>query len=458
MIALAIALFTLAALVMVVWAGVSTHRSISKLYQEKELLESLPTGYAEGVDATPDAEVMRLCTEGKTRKGVGVAEQALCSVLMFQTGSPPDNATLDATVLGLRALEALDGSSPMTLELLSNFAKSAPDFLRSHLDQGVGGAKCHIRSYPNVYGSYYFLDGLNLYYRLTEKNRLDSTPLTFDHFKDFVGLPNAKKFVEFIEYCQVDLAGQAVAFSETPGSPIGTITTGGAIQILCNLLSDHDLVVYGLVENLTNKITKVASYIDMCKQIQSLKDGEDACGFSNNIGYSRPQTVSTRHALKTYSTISILAPWLNVSWTIPQLDASAIAKFYSLCKDNHGFSRIPYEPASVYYTDQVLCSSRYYPFTEKPQELRSLVEYKATLEFVASSLYSGGFGFERESYPNIYATRAAGHIIVNMRKLYNENERDPRREEKIISQVRNALCAHFDVRTGLAVGYRPIQR
>jgi hypothetical protein len=304
-----------------------------------------------------------------------------------------------------------------------------------------------------MYATYYFIQGVKFFLSVNLEE-----PLTYQKLAYFIGKMKARKLVDFIEHCEYEIDEDTEAFSETPGGPIGTITTGGAAQILLDIgLDERPSVPY--FEGLGNKAQKAARFVTMCKLSLS-RNGLGPVGFVNELGSQKAQTISTRHALKAYDLIGKIIKSTGGTWKTPELSAESIRGFYTLCKKNHGFSRVPEEPASIYYTDQVLCSTNYYPFKDNLQEIRALiVTYKGMLDFIESCLWQGGWGFEPKSYPNIYATRAALHTLINLKKIFTEDklQQYQAREKGLTEQARRAILAHFDLRTGLAVGYRPIR-
>lgn len=443
-------LFVLVTIGLVLWGGLSAQKLITKAYEERRSLEmSIIDKLIPASDAIE--EVLTLNSEGKVKEGIGVGERAFRSMLLFQVGTPPLNATVDATMIGLRYLEKFGNCDEKSEEILYNAKKSMPDFLRNHLDSDIGGAKHHVGSYPTIYGCYFFIEGVKWYYGIKHENRL-----TYKRLVEFVGGHQARRFLDFIINCRHEF-DEAEAFSEIPGGDIGTVTTGGVTQILLDLVLNDDFPPP--LDDLGQLFLKVAKFVDQC-EVRVRVNGHICYGFANSVEVKIPQTGTTRHALKTYTTIYNVGKTVDSKLEAPRLNAASIAGFLGSCRENHGFSRVRGEPASPLYTGEVICCSNYYPFKNNGEikEIKGILNYEGILKFLGLCFRNGGFGFGKISYPNIYAARSAGHILSNLRMLYEPSERDQSREDRLSERVYQAILSHFDTRTGKAIGYKPIYR
>ncbi|MFC1990755.1 hypothetical protein ACFLU9_01215 [Chloroflexota bacterium] len=425
------------------WAGLRAQKLISKYYG-KEIAKEL------SVDASQ--EVKTIYDEEKTTGGIVIAESALRSVFIFQVGKPPEDATLDATIIGLRVIESLNGKKSGAIEeILHNAKKRLPDFILSHLDSDYGGAKFHVKAYPMIYSCFYFINATK--WLLGEDRR---NPLGYQNLVQFTGRKRAEQFIKFIDNCKYELSDKLEAFAETPGEKmhdVGTITTGGASRILYDLGPEiTTLMNFGKKE-----LQKIASFANKCR-IEIKPNGTDPYGFCNRLDSDQPETHSTRHALALFDALRKLEEFSELKWRMSHvLDAEGIAGFFKTCKKRDGFSRVVGEKPSIYYTDQVICCRNYYPFNKDITAIRNLITYEEILNILKLQKSKVGYGFSTNSPPNIYATRAAALLLVNIREIFAEDERDVSAEEEIESEIKNQILAFFDLKTGLAVGYRSIK-
>jgi len=387
--------------------------------------------------ATPSPvvnEMIEAYDRASTENDMSVGAREFAAMVLFW-----NEPCLDTTFYALSALRRLlvHADRVRAQYLIEGMADRLKDMLRTHFDDdGAGAFRHHRRSWPTLYAS---VIGARLSGWCVDPAsfaRLDSDDgLSYaDAMRDCLGSESVDKLTRFLAKCELKEGG----FAEFPGAKPGTVTTDAGYRLLAMLGKEP------------RYCSATADFIwRCCKEEDQQHDASTApFGFANRPDDDHPTCAATRHATRALEE----NPTLREIRGLDNEGRSRVCDFLKLLRaQDGGFAWTKGASSSVVQTGLAFQTLKLL-VTPLGGTYEDVVPYESISDYL-KLLASGTlrFGFRSSSPDNVCAVREAVRLTDVTERAYDRGLNGL--GTSLRGKLLQAVCDHFDERTGMFVGY-----
>ena len=380
-------------------------------------------------------EIIEAYGRSSTQTRTSVGEREFAAMVLFWL-----NPCLDTTFYALAALRRLLArEDPARAEdLIVGMRDRLTQMLRTHFDDDDAGAfKHHPHSWPTLYASVVAVRMCKWCADPRSFAELDGDggiPYP-DAIQECLGSSDAlTKLKQFLTRCELEQGG----FGEFPGAQPGTVTTDAGYR------------VFALLGIQPRYPEATANFIRSCqKDAPDYDAGSPPFGFANRPDDKLPTCSATRHATRALED----NPALRERRGLDNEERLRVCDFLKLLKTGDGgFAWTKGGSSSVVQTGlafQTLELLVKHPGTGTYEDVVPYEAISHYLGLLASGSHRLGFG--SSSPDNICAVREAVRLTDMTETVYAKGVNGLGASFRV--KLLQAVCDHFDERSGLFVGY-----